>query len=181
VRRVLIVSAIVGLAVLSPGIVGAAPAVYTWSVDGSTANSGLPAGLAPGIELGPNVASAKGGERLEIAGVGKFTPKGHWIDGGGDYRVVDAAGTVVASGRWRPTRLAGYRDLGAEPEGSPYESLRSGIIVAPIDLQGLGTGRLTFLCGAHARDGSELEGVNVTTARWTFNKVESGSTTIETS
>jgi hypothetical protein len=163
---------------LTPSAQAASP--YTWSVDGSVANSGLPAGLAPGIPLGPNASSTKDHKTLEIAGSGKFSPGGHWIDGGGDYRILDASGKVLKSGRWKPSALASYRDLGTEPEGSPIEQLRAGIIVAPISLQGVGRGKLVFYCGAHGKAGEELEGVNVTTRKWRFTHIDAGSTTIET-
>lgn len=166
--------------VLFVGPVAGAAGTYTWSVDGSVANSGLPAGLAPGIPLGPNVSSAKDGKTLEIAGSGKVTPSGHWIDGGGDYRILDKGGKVLKSGRWKPTSLTSYRDLGPEPEGSPVEQLRSAIIRAPITLQGLGTGRLLFLCGAHDKAGNELEGVNVVVGKLRFTHIDAGSTTVET-
>jgi hypothetical protein len=164
---------------------GAPPAgaatVYTWSVDGSVANSGLPAGLAPGIPLGPNVSSTKDHKSIEIAGAGKFSPTGHWIDGGGDYRILDASGKVLKAGRWKPSSLASYRDLGTEPEGSPIEQLRAGIIVAPISLRGVGVAKLVFYCAAHDKAGNEVEGVSVRVPhRWRFNHIDAGSTTIET-
>src|SRR3989442_15986367 len=155
-KGVLIVVALLAAGVPLAGTARAATVTYTWSVDGSVANSGLPAGLAPGIQLGPNVSHAKDGTRLEIVGAGRFTPKGHWIDGGGDYRILDAGGKVLASGRWKPTTVTSYRDLGSEPEGSPVESLRAGIIVAPVVLDGLGTGKLGFYCAAHDSHGGEL-------------------------
>jgi hypothetical protein len=159
----------------------AAATTYTWSVDGSVANSGLPAGFGPDVPLGPNVSSTKDHKTIELAGSGKFTPKGHWIDGGGDYRILDANGKVLRAGRWRPTRLQSYRDLGTEPEGSPVENLRAGIIVAPISLHGVGGAKLVFYCGAHDKAGEEIEGVSVVVPRrWRFDHIDAGSTTILT-
>jgi hypothetical protein len=179
-RTIRVVAALAAI-VISVGAVEPAQAAstYVWSVDGSVANSGLPAGLTPDLALGPNVTSTKDRTTIEIAGKGRFTPKGRWIDGGGDYRVLDAGGRVLAGGRWKPVALDGYRDLGTEPEGSPAESLRAGIIRARIALEGLGAGRLTFYCGAHGADGEEIEGVNVAAGRWWFTHIDAGSTTID--
>jgi hypothetical protein len=149
-----------------------------WSIDGSIANSGLPAGIAPGVALGPNVSASKDGARIEIAGSGTFTPSGS-IDGSGMYRIVDGSGRVLATGGWRPAGRATYTDLGTEPEGSPVERLRAGVIVVRIAMDGFGRGRLTFLCGAHSPDGEELEGVKVTGGGRRFHRIEEGSTTIE--
>ena len=97
----------------------------------------------------------------------------------GDYRILDAGGKVLASGRWKPTTVTSYRDLGSEPEGSPVESLRAGIIVAPVVLDGLGTGKLGFYCAAHDSHGGELEGVKVSVRGRKFDRIDSGSTTIQ--
>ena len=173
--------AALGTIVITVGAVTPAQAAstYVWSVDGSVANSGLPAGLSPDLALGPNVASTKEHTAIEITGKGRFAPKGRWIDGGGDYRVLDRDGKVLVAGRWKPTALDAYRDLGTEPAGSPVESLRAGIIRARIALDGLGAGRLTFYCGAHGADGEEIEGVNVAAGRWRFTHIDAGSTTID--
>lgn len=180
-HRVLVGLAIAAaLGMLSIGQVASAQSSYLWSIDGSVQNSGLPAGLAPGVPLGPNVTSEKGGARIEIAGSGKFAPSSHWIDGGGDYRIVRTDGSVLKQGRWKPIGLTSYRDLGTEPEGSPVENLRSGIIRAPILLAGLGRGSLVFLCGTHDSNGEEVEGVKVTIRRLRFDHIDAGSTTIET-
>ena len=151
---------------------------YVWSIDGSIANSGLPAGLAPGVALGPNVSASKDGATIEIAGSGTFTPAGS-IDGAGMFRIVDPSGRVLAEGAWRPIGRAMYTDVGTEPEGSPVERLRAGVIVGRIALDGVGAGRLTFLCGVHGEGGEELEGVKVAAGRWRFHHIEAGSTTIE--
>jgi hypothetical protein len=170
----------VGVSMLVTPAARAAAPTYVWSIDGSIANSGLPAGLGPGIALGPNASSTKDGTRLEIAGSGKFTPRGHWIDGSGDYRVLGPNGKVLKAGRWKPVRLTSYRDLGTEPEGSPIEQLRAGIILAPVSLDGVGDGTLAFYCGAHSSTGEEVEGVRLAVKSWRFEHIDAGSTTIET-
>src|SRR5712692_3248444 len=103
-KRLLLGAMAVAVAVAASALTGStahASSPYVWSVDGSVHNSGLPAGLAPGIELGPNVSHAKDGTKIEIAGSGKFTPGSHKIDGGGEYRILGPDGKVVKSGRWK--------------------------------------------------------------------------------
>jgi hypothetical protein len=176
VRTVTSITAAVAALVVFASPQASAGQRYVWSIDGSVQNSGLPAGLAPGVALGPNVSSAKDGSRIEIAGIGEFSPSQRSIDGGGEYRIVSADGSVLKSGRWKPTRLVSYRDLGFE-HGIP--TLIAGVIDARITLTGFGNGRLLFYCGAHKGD-EELEGVWVAAGR-RFDKIESGSTTIQES
>lgn len=175
-RRAVMVVALAG--VLGFQAHATAGPAYVWSIDGSVDNSGLPAGFGPGVPLGPNVSTAKAGAKIEIVGSGKFSPTSGWIDGGGSYRIHDPSGRLIAEGRWKPVGKAAYTDLGTEPEGSPVETLRAGVIVVAIALEGAGTGRLGFLCGVH-RDGEELEGVKVNAAGWRFHEIEAGSTTIQ--
>ena len=157
-----------------------AEAPYVWSVDGSVDNSGLPAGAAPGVPLGPNVSTAPDGSRIELDGVGRLDPKAHRINGGGNYRVLDRSGRVKHEGSWKAVSLARFADVGTEPEGSPVEFIRAGSFVAPITLSGLGRGRLTFLCGLHdEKTGEELEGVRVEIGSKRFGRIDAGSTTLE--
>ena len=169
-----IAAATVALVVAMPATADAADPLV-WSVDGDVGNAGLPAGVGPGVPLGPNVSSARDGSRIEIAGSGEFSPEDRWIDGGGEYRILAPDGRTVASGRWKPTALTSYRDLGFE-HGIPV--LIAGVIRAPISLQGLGSGTLTFYCGAHDGD-EELEGVYVRATGKRFEHIDAGSTTIE--
>lgn len=111
--------------------------------------------------FGPAVAQDKDGAWIEISGSGTFSIGGGPKDvtGGGDFAIFDADGTEVASGAWTATSLRGYRDWGFT-EGVP-EALRGGKLTMTIELDGVGTGKLTVHCLLGNPPPSKVEGVEV--------------------
>lgn len=117
-----------------------------------------PFGVGP---FGDCVTVAKDGSRIESSGSGTFSigngPKS--VDGGGTYTVFDPDDTSVASGDWTATHLRGYVDYGGS-EDLP-EGWRGGKLTISVELDELGTGKVTIHCLIGDPPPTKEEGVQV--------------------
>jgi hypothetical protein len=60
----------------------------------------------------PNVAQAPNGDQVAITGEGAFQVHPKSVEAEGGFTHTDAAGTVIASGTWRATKLLAYQSYG---------------------------------------------------------------------
>jgi len=144
-RSVLTFVLALAIAPLFPGQATADSGSATYAyVVGAPPLCGLASDACPDVSVAPN------GDKIAIAGSGTLSIGPKTATGGGTFTHKTAGGSVVASGRWNVTGLAGFHSFGsASAQGLPSD-LFGGMAILKVHIvttSGLqADGLLTITC-----------------------------------